>query len=578
MKNSRRGAAPHNPMSTDSTHAQRPDVAGLTDWNDNAERFRLSLLTKAAQATASAIVFTDPDGVTVWVNEGFTRITGYSYEEAIGRKPGQLLQGADTDRDEVARIGAALRSGRRVAAELINYAKDGRRYWVGMKIEPMLADDGKLEGFMAIQADITQRHEEKITMEQLTHRFNLATRAARLGVFERDSNGEISWWSEMTWEIFGQDRATFKPTTESWLGLMHPDDRERMRELVAGVRGLEAYDWLYRIIHPNGEIRHIRSIGAVSEAQNGIEQRFSGISMDVTWRIRAEEREKEMQRQLLESSHQAGMAEIATGVLHNVGNILNSLGIANNTARRELKSLRAEQLAQATALLRSNRGTLADFLAHDERGRHLPDYLHALSDSISANSRAVQTELETTENLLKHLSEVVSLQQKLARVGGRRESLHLNELLDSALLVQATEFRQIEIVREYEELPPVITDRHKLLQIIVNLLSNARHAVQAGDGQIRRIRLQLARDGDHVLLTVEDSGIGMTNEVLSQIWRFGFTTKKDGHGFGLHTSANAAQEIGATLAAHSDGIGQGSRFILRIPFGNPEPTLSGEAA
>jgi PAS domain S-box-containing protein len=578
MKNSRRGAAPHKPMSSRITPAQLVDVSGLTDWNDSEVRRRIGLLVKVAQTTASALVITDTEGVIIWVNAGFTRMTGYSFEEALGRKPGQLLQGPKTDPAEVARISAALRARERVSAELINYTKDHRRYWVGMKIEPIFAADGTFEGFMAIQADITSRHEERISMEQLTHRFNLATRAARLGVFERDSNGEISWWSEMTWEIFGQDRATFKPSTESWLGLIHPDDRERMRELAAGlIRGLETYDWHYRIIHPNGEVRHIRSVGAVSETQDGIGKRFSGISMDVTWRVRAEEREKEMQQQLLESSHQAGMAQIATGVLHNVGNILNSLGIANNTARRELKTLRVEQLEQAASLLRSNRDTLADFLAHDERGRHLPDYLCALSDQIAAHSRAIHAELETTEQLLRHLSDVVAVQQQLAHAGGRREMLHVDELIETALLVQAAEFRQIEIVREYEELPTIVSDRHKLLQILVNLLSNARHAVQAGDRRNRRILLKLARDGDHVRVTVEDTGIGMTEEVLSQIWRFGFTTKKNGHGFGLHNSANAAQEIGATLTAHSDGVGQGSRFVLRIPLGT-EPMLSGEAA
>jgi len=172
----------------------------------------------------------------------------------------------------------------------------------------------------------------------------------------------------------------------------------------------------------------------------------------------------------------------------------------------------------------------------------------------------------------------VNVQQELARVGGRRETLQVEELLETALLVQAGEFKQIEIVREYEQVPPISTDRHKLLQIIVNLISNARQAVQAADGKTSRILLSIARDAGHVRVMVEDSGIGMTPEVLSKIWRFGFTTKKNGHGFGLHNSALAAQEIGATLTAHSDGTGRGSRFTLQIPLENSEPMLSGEAA
>jgi C4-dicarboxylate-specific signal transduction histidine kinase len=123
-----------------------------------------------------------------------------------------------------------------------------------------------------------------------------------------------------------------------------------------------------------------------------------------------------------------------------------------------------------------------------------------------------------------------------------------------------------------------MTDRHKLLQILVNLISNARDAIQQGASERSRILVKLARDAQHAVVTIEDSGIGMAHEVLSKIWQFGFTTKKKGHGFGLHNSANAAHEIGATLSAHSDGVGHGSRFVLRLPIDNPEPVLSGVAA
>ncbi len=123
-----------------------------------------------------------------------------------------------------------------------------------------------------------------------------------------------------------------------------------------------------------------------------------------------------------------------------------------------------------------------------------------------------------------------------------------------------------------------MSDRHKVLQILVNLISNARDAVQEAAPERPRILVKLSRDGNHVLVTIEDSGIGISEEVLSQVWQFGFTTKKKGHGFGLHNSANAAQQIGGTLTAHSDGVGHGACFILRLPIDNSEPMLSGVAA
>jgi PAS domain S-box-containing protein len=559
------------------------------DWNDSTVRQHFTRLARVARSTASAVIITDAAGLTVWVNDGFTRMTGYGLDDIVGRNPGELLQGPDTDRGVVARIGAALRSCQSVAAELVNYAKDGRRFWVGMKIEPLFGAEGQLDGFMAIEADITHRQTERQTIERLTRRFDLATRAARVGVFERDANFEIVWWSEMMWEIFGQDPATFRPSNEAWLQLIHPEDHERIRTEVLQLkhrlatvnietRSAAAVNMQYRIIRPDGELRHIQSIGAPADSQNGAVDSIGGITLDITERIQAEEREQALQHQLRESSHQAGMAEIATGVLHNVGNILNSLGIANSTARRELKSSRLEQLQQATALLRSNRETLAAFLTSDERGRHLPDYLPALSAQVLTNSRAVQAELETTEQLLRHLNDIVSAQQELARIGGQYESISLSELVETALRVQSSELAHIEVTRAYEELQPIITDRHKLLQILVNLISNARDAIEAGSGDNRRILVKLAREGDLALLTVEDSGVGMSQEILSQLWRFGFTTKKNGHGFGLHNSANAAHEIGATLTAHSDGVGRGSRFVLSLPIRNPEPMLSGVTA
>jgi signal transduction histidine kinase len=343
-------------------------------------------------------------------------------------------------------------------------------------------------------------------------------------------------------------------------------------------QSLSGFEWHYRIVRPEGEILHIRSIGAPAGAPDAVVKRFAGITIDVTERVKAEEREQALQQQLRDSAHQAGMAEIATGVLHNVGNVLNSLGIANSTARRELKGLRLERLEQATALLASNRATLAAFLTEHERGRHLPEYLPALSAQIVANVRAIQTELETTEQLVHHLGDIVSAQQELARVGGQSEPIQLNELIDTALLVHASELTHIRVVREYDELPPIMTDRHKLLQIVVNLLSNARDAVQTIAAERARILVKLRLEGDHVQLTVEDTGIGMSEEVLSQLWRFGFTTKKKGHGFGLHNSANVAHEMGITLTAHSDGVGRGSRFVLRLPIHSPEPALAGEVA
>jgi two-component system NtrC family sensor kinase len=144
--------------------------------------------------------------------------------------------------------------------------------------------------------------------------------------------------------------------------------------------------------------------------------------------------------------------------------------------------------------------------------------------------------------------------------------------------VRATGLNHIEVVRIYDALPPVTTDRHKVLQILVNLVSNACDAIGATSTQRGRVVIRIACENSDVVVSVEDSGVGMSEDVLSRLWRFGFTTKQNGHGFGLHNCANIAREIGATIAAQSDGPGRGSRFTLRLPLAGHSPHSRGVAA
>jgi len=375
------------------------------------------------------------------------------------------------------------------------------------------------------------------------------------------------WWSDAMWEIYGQEEATFRPSFEAWLALVHPEDRQRVQDHVGSWgKARTAQSLQYRIIRPDGSIRHLQSIASTTERQNGSRERIAGITLDITERAEAERREYGQQQQLRESSHQAGMSEIATGVVHSVGNVVNSLGIANATVRRGLKELRLDQLEQASTLLRDNRMNLASFLVDDERGRHLPDYLSALSAQICRNVHAVRAELDITDTLLEQVRDIVSAQQIRAQVTIHRELVDLKELTDAVLLVQELESSHIEVVRRYEYLPLVTTDRHKLTLILVNLINNARDAVLASATQAGRIVVHLDREGDDAVIRIEDSGVGISPDVTSRLWCLGFTTKSNGKGFNLHNSANTAREIGATIVAHSEGPNLGSRFIVRLPI------------
>ena len=164
------------------------------------------------------------------------------------------------------------------------------------------------------------------------------------------------------------------------------------------------------------------------------------------------------------------------------------------------------------------------------------------------------------------------MQQNYAKVSGFTETLPLEKLMDDAIQMNAAAFERhrVKVIRNYENVPNVRVDKHKVLQILVNLLRNAKYAMDAC--RERRIDLHIHRTAEGaVRVIVRDTGCGIPAENLTRIFSHGFTTKKDGHGFGLHSGAIAAREMGGILTAESEGPGRGATFILELPVAEPIP-------
>jgi two-component system, LuxR family, sensor kinase FixL len=296
-------------------------------------------------------------------------------------------------------------------------------------------------------------------------------------------------------------------------------------------------------------------------------------SRDITERKLAETKLGEMHRSLLDVSRQAGMAEIATGVLHNVGNTLNSVNVSVNLVTERLRTTRSAGLERAVALLQENAHRLSAFFTEDERGLRLPRYLEALSRQLAQERTAVLEEMSRLGESVDHIKSVVSMQQRHARVSGVLEHVAVPSLIDDALRLHAVSFERLGIVlrREYgPQVPAVLVDRHKLLQILVNLLSNARHALLEREGCDRWLTLKVARAGPRLNISVSDNGVGIAPETLQRLFTQGFTTKHDGHGFGLHISALAAREMGGHLSGASEGRARGATFTLELPLVAPD--------
>ena len=293
-----------------------------------------------------------------------------------------------------------------------------------------------------------------------------------------------------------------------------------------------------------------------------------GISKDITAIKEAEGKLEEVHRQLLATSRMAGMAEVATSVLHNVGNVLNSVNVSSNVIVEKMRNSKAPNLGKAVALMRERADDLPGFFANDPKGKQLPGYLTQLAEHLVAEQQEMLRELASLSGNIDHIKEIVAMQQSYAKVSGVREKLDVTELVEDALRMNAgaMERHGVRVIREYSAVPPILIDKHKVLQILVNLIRNAKYAVDESRQSDKRMKLRVALNGkSRVKISVVDNGVGIAPENLNQIFGHGFTTRKDGHGFGLHSGALAAREMGGSLSAHSDGPGQGATFTLEIP-------------
>ncbi|HYO68681.1 MAG TPA: ATP-binding protein [Archangium sp.] len=287
---------------------------------------------------------------------------------------------------------------------------------------------------------------------------------------------------------------------------------------------------------------------------------------------RVEERTRELKTvhgQLVQTARQAGMAEIATNVLHNVGNVLNSVYTSSQLARSQVGELRVEHVSKVATLLEENQADLQRFVTQDERGRNVLPFLNKLGQNLLKERQEICTLLEDVGRYTEHIGDIVKVQQNHARTPRMSEPVLLSALVDDALRINAAALtrHQVKEARQLCFLPPVMTDKHKVLMILVNLISNAKYAMDGTPVEQRILTVTLDLPvPDRVRIAIQDNGMGISQELLTRIFQYGFTTRRDGHGVGLHSSAVAAQELGGSLTVHSEGPGRGATFTLELPY------------
>ncbi len=292
------------------------------------------------------------------------------------------------------------------------------------------------------------------------------------------------------------------------------------------------------------------------------------LEAEIAERKRVELEMEKTHKHLVLASREAGMAEVASSVLHSVGNVLNSVNVSANLIVEHVRRSRVGNITRAAALLQENQTQLGSFLTDDPRGKQLPQYLAELGQHLIVEQASLLTELQALDKSVEHIKQVVAMQQNYAKLSGAQENVHPKELIEDAIRMHsnALERTRIALVREYESgVPELLVDRHQVLQILGNLIQNAIRACDDGAGDNPRLNVRLARVDDTIQFQVADNGVGIPSENLTRIFNFAFATRKSGHGYGLHSSALAAKALGGSLDAASDGLNCGATFTLKLP-------------
>jgi PAS domain S-box-containing protein len=424
-------------------------------------------------------------------------------------------------------------------------------------------------GFVGTISDITDLVKTRTLLEAAIGDLPVALMAC-------DTEGRITHYNRAAVELYCTEPTNSRPIADVLLmDGVTPVAREDL-PFARALRG-ETISNLELIVVPHGAAPR-STLSSVRRLAGPDEQALGAVAViqDTTERKRREMELDRVHRELVAASREAGMAEVATNVLHNVGNILNSVNISAGVVTERIKRSGVPGVSRLAALLGEHAGGTDKFLTEDPRGRRIPAYLAALGAQLSSDQREVLDELALLRKNLEHIKDTVMMQQSYAKRCGVAETVEVDALVEDSLRLNASAFARhgVQLQREFGKLPSITVDKHKVLQILVNLVRNARHACDESGKPHKLITLRTEVSSRGVRISVIDNGVGIAPENMGLLFRHGFTTRESGHGFGLHSGALAARELGGNLRAESAGSGLGAAFVLELPLA-PAPAAVG---
>lgn len=317
----------------------------------------------------------------------------------------------------------------------------------------------------------------------------------------------------------------------------------------------------------NAELSKI--VFELTQSKERLEASNNELQEEIEERKKLEEKNSKLNNELVIAARHAGMADIAASVLHNIGNALNSVSTSTTLVSQKIAASKVSNLMEISKLLEQHESDMNAFITNDPQGQRIPSYLLKLSEIWRNDKEYLSEEINTIQKGIIHIKEIINKQNSLSKVLGANDSIIITNLIEDALTLNKTIYSNIDIniKRDFKPIKEVVTDRVKLLQIFVNLIKNSIESIIEQDPEHKEIILSVQQQDDtYFSIQLGDNGVGIKEEHLEKIFSFGFTTKKEGHGFGLHSSAISIQDMGGKLSVASDGIGKGATFSIALPY------------
>jgi PAS domain S-box-containing protein len=520
-----------------------------------AEKMTATLRTSEAEArklamvasrTSNAVIISDADGLIEWVNEGFTRITGYTLAEVQGRKPGSFLSGPLTDPAVVAEMhnGLATRTGFKV--EIINYRKSGEPYWLAIEVQPLRDDQGIVTGFMAIENDISKRKAAELSLVTNEQHLRELTAQAPGVIFQfevaPDGKRRFAFLSAGYRDLFGRD-PTATMERPMWLfTAVHAADRRAVHAgLEKAIAEMTPWVQVFRINTPGGTVRWINARSSTARQPDGTKIWF-GMLVDITEQQEARFAAEDLNSKLEES-----------------------VGIAQQAA------IKAEQANIA-------KSQFLAMMSHEIRTpmNGVIGMTSLLLDTPLTLQQKEFTEIvrSSGENLLALINDILDFSKiESGRMDTENEPFSIRECVESTLDLLAPRAAQkgLDLLYDISDGVPreIRGDITRVRQILVNLTGNALKFTDSGEVEVT-VKVGTQDGGlPELIFAVRDTGIGIPPEAQSRLFTSftqvdASTTRKfGGTGLGLAISKRLAEIMGGRMWVESEA-GKGSTFYFTV--------------